>query len=291
MKIHLITGLSFFCSLFWWLVPVTDRCIETKPEIPVCHAAPATMAELAANPAFQQVHQPPKSFTYTGSGTMITFSTPDGSPASGFLLKAGKPSKKWLLVYQEWWGLNDNIKEEAERWYNRLQEVNVLAVDMYDGKVTTDPAEAAKLVQAVNPNRLTSIMKGAIAYAGADAEFASIGWCFGGGLSVQSAMLAGNKAKGCVLYYGFPEQDPEKLKALETDVLAIFGSQDTMISAQLVRQFEENMHKAGKNVTVKLYEAGHAFANPSNLINTYNKPAADDANKTALAYLKAKLKA
>lgn len=77
---------------------------------------------------------------------------------------------------------------------------------------------------------------------------------------------------------------------LETDVLAIFGSQDTMISSKLVNQFEENMQKAGKKVTVKRYDAGHAFANPSNIINTYNKQATEDANKSALIYLKERLK-
>lgn len=287
MKFFFITGLSFLMSLVTWFKPIATTK-ETK--IPICHTSSNSMAALAADPAFQRLHLPPKSFTYTGVGEMVKFATPDGQQANGFLLKAKKPSKKWLFVYQEWWGLNDNIKQEAEILYNALQNVNVIAPDMYDGKVTTDPAEAGKLVGSVNQERLTNIIRGAITYAGADAEFASIGWCFGGGLSLQSAMLEGKKAKGCVLYYGFPEMNVDKLKTLETDVLAIFGSQDTMISSKLVTQFEENMQKAGKKVKVKIYDAGHAFANPSNLINTYNKQAAEDADKSALSYLKERLK-
>lgn len=286
MKIIFITGLSFFMSLVSWLKP-TPTPEDTR--IPLCHKPGNDMSAMAANPAFQQLHEAPLPFTYVGAGDMVKFSTPDGQQANGFLLKAKKPSDKWLLVYQEWWGLNDNIKKQAESFYNDLKDVNVLAVDMYDGKVATDPAEAGKLMSSASKGRLTSIQKGAIAYAGPKAEFASVGWCFGGMLSLQSAMLEGKQAKGCVMYYGRPEQDVEKLKTLDTDVLGFFGSQDKGITPEMVKQFEENMQKAGEKVTLKMYDAGHGFANPSNPI--YNKEAAADAYKLALNYLKEKLKA
>ncbi|MBD2752193.1 dienelactone hydrolase family protein [Spirosoma validum] len=291
MKIIFITGLSFFMSLLSYLKPME------KPQatsIPLCHkpAGPLSandMSAMATDPAFQQLHAAPLPFTYTGAGEMIKFSTPDGQSANGFLLKSKKASDKWLLVYQEWWGLNDNIKQQAETFYNDLKDVNVLAVDMYDGKVATEPAEAGKLMQAASKDRLTSIQKGAIAYAGPKAEFASVGWCFGGMLSLQSAIMEGKQAKGCVMYYGRPEQDVEKLKTLSTDVLGIFGSQDKGITPESVKTFEENMQKAGKKVTVKMYDAGHGFANPSNPV--YNKEATADAYKLSLNYLKDKLKA
>ncbi|QJW92079.1 dienelactone hydrolase family protein [Spirosoma taeanense] len=284
MKIVFITGLSFFMSFFSWLMPKPE---ETK--IPVCHAPANNMAMMAADPAFQRLHEAPLPFTYVGAGEMVKFSTPDGQSANGFLLKAKKPSNKWLLVYQEWWGLNDNIKQQAESFYNDLKDVNVLAVDMYDGKVATEPSEAGKLMQSADKARLNSIMKGAIAYAGPKAEFASVGWCFGGMLSLQSALLEGKQAKGCVMYYGRPEQDVEKLKTLNTDVLGIFGSRDKGITPESVKQFEENMQKAGEKVTIKMYDAGHGFANPSNPV--YDKEATADAYKLALNYLKDRLKA
>lgn len=285
MKIIFITGLSFFMSLLSYLTPVKQQ----EAKIPVCHSPGNDMSAMAADPAFQRLHEAPLPFTYVGAGEMIKFSTPDGQSANGFLLKAKKPSNKWLLVYQEWWGLNDNIKKESETFYNDLKDVNVLAVDMYDGKVATEPSEAGKLMQGASKDRLTSIQKGAIAYAGSKAEFASVGWCFGGMLSLQSALLEGKQAKGCVMYYGRPEQDVEKLKTLNTDVLGFFGSQDKGITPESVKQFEENMQKAGEKVTVKMYDAGHGFANPSNPV--YNKEAAADAYKLALNYLKDKLKA
>ena len=232
MKIVFITGLSFFMSLISYLKPAQPQ--ETA--IPLCHTCyrmrPGNdMSAMAADPAFQRLHEAPLPFTYTGAGEMIKFSTPDGQSANGFLLKAKKPSNKWLLVYQEWWGLNDNIKQQSETFYNDLKDVNVLAVDMYDGKVATEPAEAGKLMQGSQQRPADEHQKGAIAYAGPKAEFASVGWCFGGMLSLQSAMLEGKQAKGCVMYYGRPEQDVDKLKTLNTDVLGFFGSQDKGIYA------------------------------------------------------------
>ena len=286
MKIIFITGLSFFMSLLAYVTPVKETRETT---IPVCHTPGNDMSLLAVNPAFQQLHISPLPFTYKGAGEMVTFPTPDGQSASGFMIKSQKPSDKWLLVYQEWWGLNDNIKKEAEKYYSDLKDVNVLALDMYDGKVATEPSEAGKLMSAASKDRLASIMKGGIAYAGPKAEFASVGWCFGGMLSLQSAMLEGKQAKGCVMYYGRPEQDVEKLKTLNTDVIGFFGTQDKGITPESVKTFEENMQKAGEKLTVKMYDAGHGFANPSNPI--YNKEAAADSYKLALAYLKSKLKA
>lgn len=268
-----------------------------KPEpqataIPICHAVTVSngMAVLASNPAFVAAHANPLPLNYvSAAGEMIKIDAPDGKAANAFFLKAKKPSDKWLFVYQEWWGLNDNIKREAEIYYNDLKDVNVIALDMYDGQVATKAEEAGKLMQGANMNRLGAIMKAAIAYAGPKAQIASVGWCFGGGLSLQSAMLEGKQAVGCVMYYGFPEKDAEKLKALDTDVLAFFGTKDGFISPATVKEFEGAMSKAGEKMTVKMYEADHGFANPSN--PNFNKTATEDAYKRALSYLKEKLKA
>ena len=283
MKLIIITGITLFTSLFSLLTPKSE---ETR--IPICHSG-NDMSVLAADPAFSALHANPLPFTYRGAGDMITFATPDGEKASGFLIKAQNSSDKWLLVYQEWWGLNDFVKKEAEKYYGDLKNVNVLALDMYDGKVATDSKDAMTYMQAASKERLGSIMQGAINYVGPKAEIASIGWCFGGMLSLQSALLEGKQAKGCVMYYGRPEQDVAKLKTLDTDVLGIFASQDKGITPESVKEFEENMKKAGEKIEVKMYDANHAFANPSNPV--YNKEAAADAYKRSLTYLKSRLKA
>ena len=283
MNLSFISLLSFI--LTFWSV---NSKPATVPTVPLCGVA--GMQQLAGNPAFQAVHANPIPFTYVSKkGEMTTFATPDGKTASGFILKSKKPSNKWLLVYQEWWGLNDNIKMQAETFYGDLKNVNVLALDMYDGKVATAADEAGKLMQGADKARLASIMKGAITLAGPKAEIASVGWCFGGSLALQSAMLEGKQAKGCVMYYGFPEQDTEKLKTLDTDVLGLFGNKDKFISPQAVNLFEENMKKADEKMEVVRYEADHGFANPSNPV--FDKTASADAYKRALTYLKDRLKA
>ena len=284
MKILFISIGSFVLSL---LAPTKPEAIATT-SIPVCGMK--GMDQFVDAPGFLAFHESPLTINYVSkAGEMTTFDTPDGKKANAFLLKSAKPSDKWLFVYQEWWGLNDHIKKEAETYYNDLKNVNVVAIDMYDGKVATDPAEAGKLMQGADKARLGAIMKGAIAMAGPKAEIASVGWCFGGGLSLQSALLEGKQAKGCVMYYGFPEMDVEKLKTLDTDVLGLFGSQDGYISPKVVAQFEENMKKAGEKIEVKMYDAVHGFANPSN--PKFDKAAATDAYGRSLTYLKDRLKA
>ena len=283
IKLLLPLYLLLVSAMNYWQTPAET----TQPKaIAVCHSQPNDMAELAADPAFQMLHEAPLPYVYAGAGESVSFDTPDGQKASGFFLKAPKKSKKWLLVYQEWWGLNDHIKRQAEMFYNDLKDVNVLALDMYDGQVASTPQDAGKLVRGAKTERLEAIIKGAIAYAGPKAKFGSVGWCFGGMLSLKSAILEGKQAAGCVMYYGTPEKDVEKLKTLKTDVLGIFGSQDKNINPAMVSEFEANMKTADKKVTVKMYDAGHGFANPSNPV--YNKAFADEAYSLALAYLKEK---
>jgi len=288
MRFLLVLPFTLVLTATSFVVPERAAAPLTADGVPLCHPVSNDMAALASNPAFVRAHHAPAPFTHrSAAGRMITFQTPDGKDANGFLLRAKKPSNNWLFVYQEWWGLNDHIKQEAEKYYNDLADVNVLAVDMYDGKVTSKPEEAGKLMQGADKTRLASIMRGAIAYAGKNARIASVGWCFGGGMSLQSALLGGEQAVGCVMYYGFPEQDVNKLKNLKTDVLGLFASKDGFISPQVVKQFEEAMARAGKKIDVKMYDADHAFANPSN--PKFDKEATADAYQRSLRYLKARL--
>ncbi len=255
-----------------------------------CSVNADEMQLLASNKEFQASHMVPNAYKHISlvGGTMVTFAAPDGQNANGYLIKAKKKSNKYLLVYQEWWGLNDHIKKQAETFYNDLgANINVLAVDMYDGKVATTQADAGKYMGSAKPERLEAIMKGAIAYAGKKAKFASVGWCFGGGLSLKSALLEGKKALGCVMYYGMPVKDVDQLKTLKTDVLGLFAGREKWIGPAVVKEFEENMAMAGKKLTVKSFDAEHAFANPSNPI--YDAKAAEEAYSLAINYLKEKL--
>ncbi|WP_071891268.1 dienelactone hydrolase family protein [Hymenobacter sp. PAMC 26628] len=261
------------------MAPMASCCVK-----PV--AATETFAMLASSEEFVNSHDTPLPYTYQGAGETIAFKTSDGTDGHGFEIKSATPSNKYLFVIHEYWGLNDYIKKEAAQYAQELPGVNVIAVDLYDGKVATTQAEAGQYMAAVKTERATAILKGAEAYAGPKAAFASIGWCFGGGWSLQEALLGGNQTVGCVMYYGMPEKNVARLKSLNTDVLGIFATQDKWINPEVVAQFQKDMAAAGKKVTIKSYDADHAFANPSN--PKYKQDDAADAHKLALAYLKTK---
>jgi carboxymethylenebutenolidase len=256
-----------------------------------CCARPAAtevFAMLATNKDFSGGHDAPLPYDYQGEGQMIEFKTPDGRSGRAFEIKSATPSNKYLFVIQEWWGLNDYIKKEAATFAAELKGVNVIALDLYDGQVATTAEDAGKLMQAVKTERAQAIIRGAQQYAGPKAEFASVGWCFGGGWSLQTALLGGKQTVGCVMYYGMPEKDVAKLKTLNSDVLGIFATQDQWISPAVVAQFRADMAAAGKKLTVRSYDADHAFANPSN--PKFIRSFAAQAHTLALGYLRGRFK-
>jgi carboxymethylenebutenolidase len=243
----------------------------------------------AGTKEFSGWHINPLPYVYADpKGSMIGFKTPDGKDGAGYFIPAKKKSNKYLLVIQEWWGLNDYIRSESDWYWDELdKEANVLALDMYDGKTATTADSASKLVRSVNNERLFNIIKGAIAYAGPDAEISTIGWCFGGAWSLQAAITAGKQGKGCVMFYGRPETNIERLKMLNADVIGFFGNQDKSPSPEMVNAFEKNMQEAGKQLEVHRYEANHGFANPSN--PGFNKEATADAKKKAVEFLQKRI--
>jgi carboxymethylenebutenolidase len=240
----------------------------------------------AGTPAFAALHPNPIVIHPENLlGKMISFDAADGNKANAYFIPAKKKTKKWLIVIQEWWGLNDNIKAESDKYYAALGDMNVIAVDMYDGKVATTSDSAMKLMRGADMGRMTAIIQGAIKQAGPDASIYSVGWCFGGMWSLQTAILAGPQAKGTVMYYGRPESNMDKLKSIQCDIIGFFGNQDQAPSPAMVNEFEKNMKEAGKNLSVNRYEANHGFANPSN--PSFNPTATADAYAKAIAFLKA----
>lgn len=260
----------------------------TIAEITICHSYPDGMAQFVNAPGFASFHPSPIELSFEGKGEMTTYPTTDGKTANAYLVKANGPSDKWLFVYQEWWGLNDHIKSKADEFYDDLEgKVNVIALDMYDGQVTTNPQEAGQIMQSVKEPRLEEIVKGAKKLAGANAKIANVGWCFGGGWSLKSALLIGDQNIGSVIYYGMPVRDVEKLKTLNSDVLGIFATEE-YISKSIIEEFAANMNTAGKKLTYKIFPAVHGFSNPSN--PKYDAEASTEAYGMAISYLREKFK-
>jgi carboxymethylenebutenolidase len=256
-----------------------------------CCAASATeaFAQLASNQSFVNSHLDPLPFRFiSDNGKDIIFKAADGSDAYGWELQSKSPSNNYIFVIHEWWGLNDYIKKESEALWTALGNANVIAIDLYDKKVASTREDAAKLVQSVTTDRANAIIRGAIAFVGSKAKIYSIGWCFGGGWSLQTSLLAGAQAAGCVMYYGMPEKDVDKLRNLHGDVLGIFGNKDQYINTKLVDEFAVNMGKAEKKLILKRYDADHGFANPSN--PNFDKSSKEDAWKNTLNFFTERVK-
>lgn len=233
-------------------------------------------ASLGKDDSFKQAHRQPGDFKLEdGQGEMITYPVTGGKAANAYYIKAEEESSTYIFVIHEWYGLNEYVKKESEKLGGQYPGANILALDLYDGKVADNRDQASEYMQQVDNDRAFAIIRGASEFSGKDARIGTIGWCFGGGWSLQAALKLGNKAKACVIYYGMPIMDVEKLKDLNAPVLGHFAKQDDWITPEKVDQFSQVMSKAGKRLTVHSYDAAHAFANPSR--DVYKEDAAEVA--------------
>jgi carboxymethylenebutenolidase len=208
-------------------------------------SASASFAALGADATFRNAHESPLPLAYAEKGKMISYPTPDGKTANAYFVPAPSKSDYFLVVVHEWWGLNDWIKKQSDFYADSLKNVNVIAIDLYDGKTATTTEDATKLMQGMNEERAVTIFKGAMNYVGKNAKIATIGWCFGGGWALQGALMADGQTIGCVMNYGMPETDVAKLKTLNSDVLFIWASKDKWINEQVKDDFIKNM-KSGR---------------------------------------------
>ncbi len=246
-------------------------------------------SQLGNDKEFKEAHEVPKEANGKAlRGEMIDFPTTDElAKGKAYFAKATESTDSYLLMIHEWWGLNDHIKQEADRYQEELG-VNVLALDLYDGNIATTREDASAFMKKAKPERCKAIINGALAYAGDEAKVGTVGWCFGGGWSLNSSILAGTKSVACVIYYGMPEMDAKKLAPLQAEVLGLFAEKDKWITPKVANDFEAVMKALGKEVSIHQFDADHAFANPSS--ERYDNPAALAADKLAFDFLSAKLK-
>lgn len=222
-----------------------------------------------------------------GKAKEITFKSGE-EQIKGFLVEPeGKGPFPAIVVIQEWWGLNDWIKNNARKL--AAQGYVTLAPDLYRGKVATDMNVARQLLMGLPRDRALRDLKGAVDALAANEKvdkdrIGSIGWCMGGGFSLQLA-LHDPRVKACAMCYGAVVTDADKLKSLHATVLGLFGAEDRGIKAADVRKFEAALKEAGKKVErIHLFEkSGHGFMregrNPA-----YNAAAAREAWKEIDAF-------
>jgi len=243
-----------------------------------------SFADFGNDEKFISAHLPPAPLEFEPKvGRMVSIKIEGGKEAAVFEVKSGKSDGSLILMFHEWWGLNEYILREAER-VHFATGATVLAVDLYDGKVATNAEDANKYMKSVQPERAEAIIKSLLEYGGKFSRVQTIGWCMGGGWSLQASILAGQQGYGCVVYYGMPETNKDKLMQLGGPVLGIYGKKDAWITPELVQEFDQNMKTVKKEFTVLSFDADHAFANPSN--PKYDKAATAKANAAALAFIK-----
>ncbi len=248
--------------------------------------APSTesLEDHGSDPEFQSKHERPASISFHPQGVIKMIPVKGQAEARSYQLNTSD-SNKYLFVFHEWWGMNDQIKMEADRLYSQLMnEVNVWALDLYDGEVTDEADEASTIMRSRDSDRLRSIVKAAIDATGDDAEIGTIGWCFGGGWSLRTGFFTGKKNAGNVMYYGMvPLEELDELGRMDKTVLGIFAMEDKHITPEYARSLQKYLTEKDHGMSLHFYEADHAFANPSS--PRYNEAESSKANAMALQYL------
>jgi carboxymethylenebutenolidase len=195
-------------------------------------------------------------------GKMIEFKRPDGQSVRGYLAEpanaAGAPG---VVVIQEWWGLNDQIRGVAERY----AEAGYVALvpDLYRGKSTVEAAEAEHLMTNLNfGDAAGQDVRGAVMHlkARGSAKVGVSGYCMGGALTLLAAVHAPEADAG-VVYYGYPPLEYIDAAKIKMPLLAHWAVDDVPFPIAGVDKLEEKLRAAGVNFEFHRYQAMHAFAN------------------------------
>jgi len=192
-----------------------------------------------------------------------------------------------VIVIHDWWGLNDDVRAMSDRL--AAEGYIVFAVDLYGGETATSAAGARQHMLRVveRPETAQENIRKAYEWvndtAGAP-RIGSLGWGFGGGWSLNTALLFPDDLDAVVVYYGQVTIDEEELRPLNVPILGHFGSADEGIPVASVRSFEDALERLRKDHDIQVYpRAEHAFANPTG--DAYDAKAAEDAWEKTLEFL------
>jgi len=229
--------------------------------------------------------------SFAVDGKQVSYKSGDETVQGVLYTPAGKGPFPALIVVHEWWGLNDWVKEQASKLSD--QGYVALAVDLYRGKVATTPDMAHEIMRGLPEDRAKRDLHAAFEFLASQPNvrkdrIGTIGWCMGGGYSLDVALQEPTLAAD-VINYGHLATDPEALKKVNSPILGLFGAQDRGISPDDVRKFEQSMKQLGKKIDIKIYDdAGHGFENPNNK-DGYRAEDTADAWKRTVDFLAANL--
>ena len=246
-----------------------------------CLAAIAPMQKGNAQSAINAAE-----FSPSDHSSMIKFKTLDGTTENAFYIPSDSSTGNVLIIFHEQWGLTNDVVKEAEKWKAELGNVDVYAIDMYAGKVTSDPDIAVKYLKALDDKRSENIIKGLLSRIGADKRIVTLGWGEGGRWAFKGALLAKEQTVGCVMYYGVPEKEEKNVRGLHADVLYNWASHDKYIQRPFVDDFGRNVEGTKHKFELHVYDAEPAFADPSN--PKHNAVLTAEADKYTLSFIKSK---
>ncbi|MDA0260898.1 MAG: dienelactone hydrolase family protein [Proteobacteria bacterium] len=217
----------------------------------------------------------------------ISITTKDGRAVAASLALPSAVKAPTIVLIHEWWGLNNQIKAVASEFAK--EGYVALAIDLYDGRSTGDGNEARQYMRGVKPAEATDTLASWVAWLQgherSNGKVATIGWCFGGGWSLNASLES--PVDATVIYYGNVTKKAAQLGALKGPVQGHFATRDGFINKPMVDGFAKEMKAAGKRIEVHWYEADHGFANPT--AGRYDKPDAELAWKRTLTFLKANI--
>jgi carboxymethylenebutenolidase len=229
---------------------------------------------------------------FAADGKSVSYKSGDETVQGILYTPAGQGPFPAIIVIHEYWGLNDWVKEQASKLAD--QGYIALAIDLYRGKVATTPDMAHEIMRGVPEDRAKRDLDAAFEFLASQPSvkkdrIGSIGWCMGGGYSLDVALQEPTLA-AAVINYGHLATDTEALKKINAPILGLFGAQDHGISPDDVHKFEQALKQLGKKIDITIYpDAGHAFENPNNK-EGYRAADAADAWKRTVDFLAVTLK-
>src|SRR5919109_3317771 len=294
-RIYIVSGLilsAMILNILTFSLPLAETGEAQEEQKEAFHSAAVTTISSVTNnfmnstsTAGQTIQNETVAYYENASGYLVY---PVSNSSSN--VKVATEKLPAVIMIHENRGLNDNIKDTAD--ILAKQGYVVLAVDLFQGQVTADPNRARELSSAVRNNPALAIenMKSAVNYLTSlqnvnASRIASIGWCFGGGQSLQLALnTEDHPLAATIIYYGQVINDTRELSKIKWPVLGIFGDQDQSISVDSVKAFKQALNETGVINEIYIYSGvGHAFANPSN--DNYAPQETADAWKKTLAFL------
>ncbi|MDP9189606.1 MAG: dienelactone hydrolase family protein [Actinomycetota bacterium] len=211
----------------------------------------------------------------------------NGATAKGYLAEP-EEAGPGLVVLQEWWGLDDSVRGLVDRFAE--EGFVALAPDLFHGETTEQPGEAEQKMMAMNMGEAEKEMRGAVRalldHPKCDGSVGSVGFCLGGGLSVWAAATNPDIGAAFTYYYVMPHGKPD-FSNIEIPVLGHFGTSDDFISVEDAKALESELQEAGVETAFEYYEdAGHAFANDHDRLDTYDEGHAEKAWGKTVDFLK-----